>query len=256
MATTIPKALYNNYVDRLEAIKAAAQKYVLVPLKAYLKSDPKPSVEEARDYAKKLLEICAKSYGMQASALAASMYDVIMNLIAQEDLDPAENVEPDDDWSASKIAHYQAGKLVAGDQEGFAKCIAEAARDRVAAYADQTFISNARRPYDKRKGVRFARILTGLENCTFCTMLASRGFVYTTYDSAYQLGRRHRNCDCTVISGPAGAEIEGYDKDAIYDRWQAFEEIDRKTHEDGTPWTRAEKDAAKDAYAKEHPIWT
>ena len=134
--------------------------------------------------------------------------------------------------------------------------MAEAARDRVATYADQTFIQNSLRPADKKAGMRFARILTGLENCTFCTMLASRGFVYTTYDSAYQLGRRHRNCDCTVISGPAGAEIEGYDKDAIYDRWQAFEEIDRKTHEVGTPWTRAEKDAAKDAYAKEHPIWT
>lgn len=254
MATTIPKALYSNYVDRLDAIKAAAQKQITVSLKSYLKQGP--TVKEARKYAERLLEQCAKAYGLQASVLAGAMYDVVCGLIAGADLESAETVEPHDEWSAPKIAHYQAGKLVEGKQEGFVEAIANAGRDRVATYADQTFIQNSQRPADKKAGVRFARILTGLENCTFCTMLASRGFVYTTYDNAYQLGRRHRNCDCTVISGPPGAEIEGYDKDAIYDRWQAFEEIDRKTHDDGTPWTRAEKDAAKDAYAKEHPIWT
>ncbi len=254
MATTIPKALYNNYATRLDGLKGLAQKYITANLKAYLKREP--TVSEVREFSTQILELCARAYGLQASVLASAMYDVTADLIGDADLDAAETVDPDDEWSASKIAHYQAGKLVDGDTQSFVKSMAEAARDRVATYADQTFIQNSLRPADKKAGMRFARILTGLENCTFCTMLASRGFVYTTYDSAYQLGRRHRNCDCTVISGPAGADIEGYDKDAIYDRWQAFEEIDRETHEDGTPWTRAEKDAAKDAYAKEHPIWT
>lgn len=47
----------------------------------------------------------------------------------------------------------------------------------------------------------YARVLTGLENCAFCVMLASRGPVYRSRESAGDPEMRvfHKGCDCKVV---------------------------------------------------------
>ena len=92
MATTIPKALYNNYATRLDGLKGLAQKYITANLKAYLKREP--TVSEVREFATQILELCARAYGLQASVLASAMYDVTADLIGDADLDAAETVDP------------------------------------------------------------------------------------------------------------------------------------------------------------------
>ena len=75
-----------------------------------------------------------------------------------------------------------------------------------------------------RENMRYARIPTGPNTCDFCLMLASRGFVYHSADSAG--ASSHRSCDCVVICGAGGeyarsdTQVEGYDPDALYDLWQ------------------------------------
>lgn len=81
---------------------------------------------------------------------------------------------------------------------------------------------------------RYARVPSGSETCKFCLMLASRGPVYRNADSAGEGGHWHGNCDCRVVpiwggkyvrtdAGGlvmrGGTEIEGYDPDALYDRY-------------------------------------
>lgn len=66
-------------------------------------------------------------------------------------------------------------------------------------------------------GPRYARVPTGAETRSFCLMLAPRGFVYHSERSAGELDHYHQSCDCKVITGFSGMEVEGYNSDALYD---------------------------------------
>lgn len=68
---------------------------------------------------------------------------------------------------------------------------------------------------------RYARVPTGPETCLFCLMLASRGFVYHSKKSAGAVNHYHANCDCRVVCGFDGAEVEGYDPDEFYEQWKS-----------------------------------
>lgn len=69
----------------------------------------------------------------------------------------------------------------------------------------------------------YARVLTGKENCAFCTMLASRGPVYRK-DTAVRRkdGRRyHDGCDCTpvlVVDGKPWTGEKQFEK--LQQRWR------------------------------------
>ncbi|VEI13224.1 Uncharacterised protein [Trueperella bialowiezensis] len=80
-------------------------------------------------------------------------------------------------------------------------------------------------------GVRYARRLTGTENCDFCVILASRGPVYGTELDAGGWGNRyHDDCDCEPVpvrgqwrpdsDSPRGVswdgENPGYDFEELY----------------------------------------
>ncbi|WP_417556234.1 hypothetical protein [Microbacterium sp.] len=71
--------------------------------------------------------------------------------------------------------------------------------------------------------VRFARIPTGGKTCAWCEMLASRGFVYYTRESAGALMQYHDSDDCALVASWEAEQehIAGYDPDAMYDRYLA-----------------------------------
>lgn len=74
---------------------------------------------------------------------------------------------------------------------------------------------NAKR--DPRKP-RWARVPMGEETCDFCIMLASRGFVYHSEDTA---SHSHANCDCRIIpSWDKKPKAQGYDPDEYYKQWK------------------------------------
>lgn len=64
----------------------------------------------------------------------------------------------------------------------------------------------------------YARVPTGSETCAFCLMLASRGFAYATAQGAGELSKFHGDCDCTIIASD-GVDPEGYDPDALYEKY-------------------------------------
>lgn len=81
---------------------------------------------------------------------------------------------------------------------------------------------NARR--DPKKP-RWARVPTGFETCTFCIMLASRGFVYHTEETA---SHAHAHCDCRVVPSwdTKAAIVEGYDPDYYLRIWQRLNDAE------------------------------
>lgn len=99
--------------------------------------------------------------------------------------------------------------LFEGNQQKFIEKVLENAHNGIRRYANDTIMMNTRR--DGMKGVRFARVPVGAETCAFCIMLASRGFVYYSKESATGNGHVHPNCDCKIVPGFDGDVIEGYD---------------------------------------------
>lgn len=88
--------------------------------------------------------------------------------------------------------------------------------------ARSTVLANALRD---PKAQRFARVPAGAETCAFCHMLASRGWVYATAESAGKAkktgGSFHPGCDCQIVPafGSKPPHIEGYDPDLLYQRY-------------------------------------
>lgn len=79
-------------------------------------------------------------------------------------------------------------------------------------HAHQTMIDNAR-----KNKVKFARVPTGLKTCAFCMMLASRGFVYASKQTAGEMMQFHNDCDCQIIAGVE--DVEGYDPESLQDQY-------------------------------------
>lgn len=67
---------------------------------------------------------------------------------------------------------------------------------------------------------RYARVPTGTTTCKFCAMLASRGAVYLTKESAGAYNRFHANCDCQPVPVFEGEELP-YDRDYY---WRVYQE--------------------------------
>lgn len=69
------------------------------------------------------------------------------------------------------------------------------------------------------KFVRWARVPTGFETCSFCIMLASRGFAYHSEETA---SHAHAHCDCRVIPSwdKKNPSVQGYNPDKYYDMWK------------------------------------
>lgn len=86
------------------------------------------------------------------------------------------------------------------------------AKNQVARRANDTVMHNARR--DRKRGVRFARVPMGNHTCAFCTMLASRGFVYWSKETAGAFAHWHADCRCKVV--PGVPEIKDYWKNGVH----------------------------------------
>lgn len=95
--------------------------------------------------------------------------------------------------------------------------LAELLVPRVTRWARQGGRSTLRASARAHK-MRWARVPRGATTCAFCTMLASRGGVYESEDTAGSVNNRfHDDCDCLQIPvrGPEDYP-PGYDPDDLY----------------------------------------
>lgn len=125
------------------------------------------------------------------------------------------------------------------NEESLKKAFGRLVRDQVARKANETVMHNVKR--DRRSGVRFARVPMGFHTCDFCMMLASRGFVYWSRETAGEFSHYHSDCRCKVVPGRPeirsyvksgvhvtrgfDASVEGYDPDAYYRAYELAREV-------------------------------
>lgn len=202
---------FRQYCDSVKALTDAASGGVEREVLAWCRGHPDASAAEAREHSKAVMEAWAETYDEAAASLAAEFYDSTVGGEARLPSAITETVY--DPAKTDDVARYQVKKLMDGDIEGFSRACGEYAANDAKRALNRTIMGNVAR--DRKRGVRFARILTGRENCLFCIMLASRGAVYHTRQSAGEFAHFHRNCDCKVVAGladdPMATLVEGHD---------------------------------------------
>lgn len=224
MISSAEFAAYNRAVARI-GDKAASD--VEASVLAWCRANASASVAEKREAAKLIMDGYIQGYDDIAAVFAAEWYD----RRAQKSgvaLDQAITMTTYKPESVDAVARYQAKKLAKGGDAEFAKACGEFARNDAFRSLNETIVANVGR--DRDKGARFARVPTGLETCTFCLMLASRGAVYHTRKSAGEWKHFHRGCDCKVVPSfeddPYAEVVEGVKPRELQERWERFKEID------------------------------
>lgn len=177
-----------------------------------------------RDVRDALLEVVpalVTEYGDLAAAAAADWYEKVRPEAGYT----ARTVAPASASDVQKDVRYHAAALFGDDPGAVVGALAGSIQRHIAYSARETVARNVELDPSRP---RFARIPTGTSTCAWCEMLASRGFVYYTEQSAGDLGRGvgegfHNDCNCQIVPSwdAERAHIEGYDPEAMYDRYAA-----------------------------------
>ena len=224
MISSAEFASYNRAVARI-GDKAASD--VESSVLAWCRANASASVAEKREAAKLIMDGYIQGYDDIAAEFAAEWYDhrAQKSGVALDQAITMTTYKPE---SVDDVARYQAKKLAKGGDAEFAKACGEFARNDAFRSLNETIIANVGR--DRDKGARFARVPTGLETCTFCLMLASRGAVYHTRKSAGEWKHFHRGCDCKVVPSfeddPYAEVVEGVKPRELQERYKVFKQID------------------------------
>lgn len=168
-------------------------------------SDVAAAREAAIEYAMALIE----TYGDAAATNAADFFELATKT-KNAFLADAGNAE-----RTSQVVRYAMKLVIDGEPENALSTIKADINLQIQGAGRDTIIENAR-----KKKARFARVPRGDKTCAFCVMLASRGWVYHTKETAGDLNRFHPHCDCQIVAGLPGDTLEGYDPDALYERYR------------------------------------
>jgi len=216
----IPSRLTRAYSRAVNCQGAAAEKAVRAAVRAYIADNPKADVADVRDFAIEMVMSSGELYGGACSQAAFELqHEIALEFgAAMPDLKGWYYV-PDVE-RVTEAVHYKARHLVEGNVAGFVKEVADLARYHSEQGANETMSQTARKQATsarrkrrsgiERDGVRFARVLQSPEPCEFCRMLADRGFVYLSEESAGQFFEFHPGCKCKAVPGYWNAEIESY----------------------------------------------
>ena len=214
MLMRISKARIDQYRDELNTLADLASDYVKAFVELMLQENPNIGVAELRQATIEAIEESLNVFGVEASSLAGELFDEIMlgeGISAKAAVGRTIEAEAVD----KKVRTY-AQELVNGNATAFTKKVTDITNYYIKREAYQSMIDNC-----ERNDVRWARVPSGRETCSFCFMLASRGFVYLSEEKAKGAHGMHRNCDCAVVPGiPGVTKIAGYDPDALYRRWK------------------------------------
>lgn len=154
-----------------------------------------------------------QAYGDTAAVLAADFYDAIRNAPPSAASFRAGMSATPDASQAESVARWGLGPLFTQNDPAQALLDLLGATQRLVLQAGRSTIIDSASADPVRTG--FARIPVG-KTCPFCTMVASRGFVYATARSAGQSNEWHNDCDCVVVAGRSKDDLpEGYDLAAL-----------------------------------------
>ncbi len=160
------------------------------------------------------------TYGDVAALLGADWYDMLRDAPPSAASFRAVMARPVDTEQAQSSARWALGPLFADEPDPAAtlsRLMGASQRLVLQPGRDTFFRSGAQDPVSRA----FARVPSGPTTCKWCVMLASRGFVYYSEESAGQGNEWHDNCDCVPVSGRNQDDLpEDYDLDYFIQLYQ------------------------------------
>lgn len=152
-------------------------------------------------------------YGDYAATVAAEWYEGVRSAAVGGSFN-AQTVGAAPAAQVQGSVRYSVGRLFDGDPDGMLSLLAGAVQRYVFQSQRGTIARNVQ--VDPSKP-RFARVPSGAKTCAWCSMLASRGFVYLTRETAGINDHYHDDCDCQIVSQwDDVSAIAGYDPDELY----------------------------------------
>lgn len=239
-------ATLDAYSGNVVALGQAAESYVAGVLDEARARGA--GVEEMRDLAIEAILAAADEFGGMSRELACELYEGQAGAPATFGSAGPERTQ------VEKSVRYLAGTMADGSEDGAERfvraCATKAAyyarrgaNEAVMGSCARASRAGGRGRASRSASTRFARVPRGGDTCTFCAMLASRGFVYWSRKTAGEFNHYHDHCRCLVVPDDSSGEVEGYDPDEWGARWAAYEEIDARDD-----LTRGQKDALKRSY--------
>lgn len=222
----ISSAQWGAYNKAVESIVEGSRGALEAELTEWMGGHPGAGTAEIRREAERMMRGRVQEADKAAASLAAQWYDA-QGRAAGMRLDRAVTSVSFDEATVERVAHYQARKLEDGDIPGFVEMCSELVGNDAVRSLNATIMRNAAR--DKRKGVKFARVTSGRNTCPWCLMLAGRGAVYHTRESAGAMGQFHRHCSCKIVPSFSADRyevlVEGHDPKRIESRLKDIERL-------------------------------
>lgn len=211
----IPRSLIENYTAAINRISAECRRSLTADLAGVDLSGDVPS---ARDAVIAVMHRWCGAATDLSSVLAAEFYDGLRESEVGERLGAiAESGRAPEATEGAVRAFVD--DLVEGKHDKFMNELVDRLDYETKKSAAETVYVNGRRD---AKRPRFARVPSGSETCEFCIMLASRGFVYHSEQTAGKEGHYHANCDCRIVPGwDDETKVEGYEPDELYKLYKA-----------------------------------
>ena len=176
-------------------------------------------VAAVRDEVAELMDEIVSTYGDATQSIASEMFEGVLDAQGEPTDIPIADMPVSDRARASSRQWIRKILSDDPDEDAYIDGCSGFVERHVSHSADGCVIeaaSGGRR----RKRLRFARVPSG-PSCGFCIMLASRGFVYASRETAGEFSRFHNDCDCRVVAGYDGLKVAGYDPDGLRARYRA-----------------------------------
>lgn len=205
---SVPRAALEYLTSQVNAVSAEAQAAVMRVLES-IEWTPE-NVADCRAIVVEALRMVLPGFTAASAQASADFYDAVRELQVGEAMGATAVSGYDPDATEGAVRAFVQDIVDGKPVEQFNRKVADRVDYEIKRAANVSAAENAAR--DPLKP-RYARIPTGGETCSFCLMLASRGFVYTSAGAA---SHAHPGCDCRIVQGYPGMEVEGYDPDALY----------------------------------------
>lgn len=207
-------------LNRLSDAGRAAVRMAQDDLLAFLAGVDLENVEALRDALHTVVPALVREYGDVAATAAAEWYEEIRSAqiggsFAAQLADPFPEAG----------VHGGVGYALAASAPSDIPQRLLGSLQRYVLYSQRSTV--ARNAQHDPSRPRFARVPSGAKTCAWCSMLASRGFVYQSEASAgassVMASDYHDDCDCQVAAewDRDQHHIDGYDPDRLYEMYQA-----------------------------------
>lgn len=195
-------------VELLAAGMNEVSRQARAELEAFWNTLPKADMVFVREQLEEFFPALIDTYGDVAGVIAADWYEAVMAQPSHlAGLKPVAQVNARMRWALT--AGFD------GDVDQALATLSVVTDELVKQFGRDTVIRSS-----GKNGVRYARVPSGSDTCDFCIMLGSRGYVYESAAKAGEVAKFHGHCDCQIVPWD-GVEPEGYDPDALYERYRA-----------------------------------